>query len=125
VKVVVSLIVLNRWYVTDMAFPLTFRVFNGQMTRPAYQDDSNACCVKHPSDLQRAGNKLLPLVMNAMDKPDLDISRDQAHATLWREGAILLGELKAMESLGFGVIAEQGYESAHITDPVVQRRNHS
>ena len=37
-------------------------------------------------------------VMNAMDRPELDISRDQAHANLWREGAILLGDLKATES---------------------------
>lgn len=43
--------------------------------------------------------QVVAAVMNVMDKPDLDISRDQAHANLWREGAVLLGELKATESL--------------------------
>jgi len=38
-------------------------------------------------------------VMKAMDKPNLDISRHQAEANLWREGARLLGDLKATESL--------------------------
>jgi hypothetical protein len=38
-------------------------------------------------------------VMEAMDKPNLDISRDQASADLWREGARLLGDLKATQSL--------------------------
>ena len=38
-------------------------------------------------------------VMKAMDKPDLDISRDQASANLWREGSLLLGDLRATESL--------------------------
>jgi hypothetical protein len=43
--------------------------------------------------------RIVAAVMDAMDKPDLDISRDQATANLWREGALLLGELKATESL--------------------------
>ena len=38
-------------------------------------------------------------VMTAMNRPDLDISRNQSHANLWREGAVLLGELRATESL--------------------------
>ena len=37
--------------------------------------------------------------MKAMDKPNLDISRDQASFYLWSEGAVLLGDLKAIESL--------------------------
>jgi hypothetical protein len=43
--------------------------------------------------------QVIAAVMKAMDKPDLDISRDQASANLWREGAVLLGGLKATESL--------------------------
>ena len=43
--------------------------------------------------------QVVAAVMNAMDRPDLDISRDQAHANLWREGALLLGDLKAEQSL--------------------------
>ena len=43
--------------------------------------------------------RVVAAVMNAMDKPDLDIRRDRASANLWREGAVLLGELKATESL--------------------------
>ena len=42
---------------------------------------------------------VIAAVMRAMDKPDLDISRNQASADLWREGALLLGDLKAMQSL--------------------------
>jgi len=38
-------------------------------------------------------------IMKAMDKPDLDIRRNQADYYLWREGSRLLGELKASESL--------------------------
>lgn len=44
---------------------------------------------------------IIAAVMKAMDKPNLDISRDQAGADLWREGAVLLGDLKAVESLDF------------------------
>jgi hypothetical protein len=43
--------------------------------------------------------QIVAAVMNAMDKPDLDIQRKQADADLWREGAILLGDLKATQSL--------------------------
>jgi hypothetical protein len=43
--------------------------------------------------------RIIAAVMKAMDKPNLDISRDQASADLWREGAVLLGDLKAVESL--------------------------
>src|ERR1044072_1489256 len=43
--------------------------------------------------------RIVTAVMKAMDKPNLDISRVQAEANLWREGARLLGDLKATESL--------------------------
>ena len=43
--------------------------------------------------------RVIAAVMEAMDKPNLDISQDQASARLWREGATLLGDLKATESL--------------------------
>lgn len=51
---------------------------------------------KHSSPCKQ---RIVAAVMRAMDKPDLDISRDQASANLWREGAILLGDLKATQSL--------------------------
>lgn len=43
--------------------------------------------------------QIIAAVMKAMDKPGLDISRDQASNRLWREGAVLLGDLKATQSL--------------------------
>ena len=43
--------------------------------------------------------QIIAAIMTAMDKPNLDISRDQASDDLWREGAVLLGDLKAVESL--------------------------
>ena len=43
--------------------------------------------------------QIIAAVMTAMDQPNLDISRNQASADLWREGAILLGDLKAVQSL--------------------------
>jgi len=46
-------------------------------------------------------HRIIAAVMAAMDKPNLDISRDQASYYLWSEGAVLLGDLKAVESLDF------------------------
>ena len=43
--------------------------------------------------------QVVAAVMGAMGKPNLDISRDETFANLWREGAILLGDLKATQSL--------------------------
>ena len=43
--------------------------------------------------------QIIAAVMTAMNQPNLDISRNQASADLWREGAILLGDLKAVQSL--------------------------
>jgi len=43
--------------------------------------------------------RVIAAVMEAMDRPNLDISRDQASANLWREGSRLLGDLKATQSL--------------------------
>lgn len=37
--------------------------------------------------------------MKAMDKPDLDITRHPRDFNMWRDGSILLGELKAVEAL--------------------------
>ena len=54
----------------------------------------------------RAANKsadckqqIVSSIMKAMDKPGLDISRNQRDYYLWREGSRLLGELKATEAL--------------------------
>lgn len=43
--------------------------------------------------------RVVATVMKAMGTPDLDISRNQADANLWREGAVLLGDLQATQSL--------------------------
>ena len=43
--------------------------------------------------------QIVAAVMTAMDKPGLDIRRNQADADLWQEGAVLLGDLKATQSL--------------------------
>jgi HEAT repeat protein len=45
--------------------------------------------------------QIIAAVIAAMDKPNLDISRDPAGYYLWSEGAVLLGDLKAVESLDF------------------------
>lgn len=43
--------------------------------------------------------QVVAAVMGAMNKPNLDIRWDQGFANLWREGAVLLGDLKATQSL--------------------------
>lgn len=43
--------------------------------------------------------QIVSLIMQAMDKPGLDIRRNQGDYYLWREGSTLLGELKATEAL--------------------------
>lgn len=43
--------------------------------------------------------RVIAAVMTAMDKPGLDIRRNQADADLWQEGADLLGDLKATQAL--------------------------
>lgn len=43
--------------------------------------------------------QIIAAVMKAMDKSGVDISRYQADYYLWREGAVLLGDLKATQSL--------------------------
>jgi len=48
---------------------------------------------------RKCKKQIVSLIMKAMDKPDLDLSRDQASYYLWREGSTLLGELKATEAL--------------------------
>ena len=54
-----------------------------------------AAAIKSP----KCKAKIVSLIMKAMDKPDLDLRRDQASYYLWREGSTLLGELKAAEAL--------------------------
>jgi hypothetical protein len=88
-----------------------------QVIAPCFTDDELAATVVSLSgkyDEAQAAHRLLQqnskqslacrrrivaAVMDALGKPDLDISRDQQSANLWREGAILLGELRATESL--------------------------
>ena len=43
--------------------------------------------------------RIVVALIKAMDKPSLDIRRNETDANLWREGARLLGDLKATESL--------------------------
>jgi len=47
----------------------------------------------------RCKQEIVSSIMKAMDRPGLDIRRDQASYYLWREGSRLLGELKASEAL--------------------------
>jgi len=42
---------------------------------------------------------VIAAIMNAMDKPNLDIRYNQTDGDLWREGSILLGDMKAVEAL--------------------------
>jgi hypothetical protein len=63
-------------------------------------------------------------VTKAMDKPNLDISRHQAEANLWREGARLLGDLKATESLDLLLshitMTDGGWRSTMIHQPALE-----
>ena len=47
----------------------------------------------------RCRQRVIAAVMEAMDIPNLDVSRNQARNNLWREGAVLLGDLKAAQAL--------------------------
>ena len=42
---------------------------------------------------------VIAAIMNAMDKPNLDIRYNQTDGDLWYEGSILLGDMKAVEAL--------------------------
>ena len=55
--------------------------------------------LRKQSESSECRQQIIAAVMTAMDKSNLDISRNQASADLWREGAILLGDLKAVQSL--------------------------
>lgn len=43
--------------------------------------------------------QVIAIIMRAMDKPDLDFTREPEMYYVWRDGADLLGELKAAEAL--------------------------
>ena len=47
----------------------------------------------------RCGKQVISIIMRAMDKPDLDFTREPKMYYVWRDGAALLGELKAAEAL--------------------------
>lgn len=67
----------------------------------AYDEAQEAQTILRRSSKQSSTcrQQIIAAVMKAMDKPGLDISRDQASNYLWREGAVLLGDLKATQSL--------------------------
>lgn len=50
----------------------------------------------HSSECRK---RIIAALIAAMDKPNLDISQDRASANLWRAGAPLLGDLKAIQAL--------------------------
>lgn len=54
--------------------------------------------IKAAGKSARCKQQIVSLIMQAMDKPGLDIRRNQADYYLWREGSTLLGELKATEA---------------------------
>ena len=51
---------------------------------------------RRSSDCRR---RVITALMNAMDKPNLDIKFNQTDGDLWYEGSILLGDMKAVEAL--------------------------
>lgn len=55
----------------------------------------------------RCKEQIVSSIMQAMDKPGLDIRRNQGDYFLWHEGSTLLGELKATEALDL-LIAHMG-----------------
>ena len=57
--------------------------------------------MKRPRQSSACRRQIIAAVMTTMDQPNLDISQNQASADLWRQGAILLGDLKAVQSLDF------------------------
>jgi len=48
---------------------------------------------------ERCRQQVISAVMKAMDKPNLDITKDHESNLIWREGAVLLGDLKARQAL--------------------------
>ena len=60
---------------------------------------ARATFLRAASKSARCKRQIVSSLMKAMDRPGLDITRDQASYYLWREGSTLLGELKASEAL--------------------------
>ena len=60
---------------------------------------AHATLIKAAGKSARCRQQIISSIMEAMDKPGLDIRRNQGDYYLWREGSTLLGELKATEAL--------------------------
>lgn len=61
--------------------------------------EARATLLKAAARSRMCREHVISLIMNAMDKPDIDIRRNQATYYLWREGSDLLGELRATQAL--------------------------
>ena len=55
--------------------------------------------IKAAGKSARCRQQIISSIMQVMDKPGLDIRRNQGEYYLWREGSTLLGKLKATEAL--------------------------
>src|SRR5205807_5512100 len=55
--------------------------------------------IKESTRSAQCKERVIRVVMSAMDKPDLDFTREPSMYYVWREGASLLGELRASEAL--------------------------
>jgi hypothetical protein len=62
-------------------------------------DRARGTLLAEASRSSRCRKELIAATMRAMDKPNLDLSRDPAMYYVWRDGAELLGDLKAVEAL--------------------------
>ncbi len=58
-----------------------------------------ATLVAHAKENTAARKRVIAALMKSMDKPNVNIERDLSDYYLWREGSILLGDLKAIEAL--------------------------
>ncbi len=64
-------------------------------------DQSRDLLLKESGRSPSCRKQVIAIIMRAMDKPDLDFTRDPEMYYVWRDGADLLGKLKAAEALDF------------------------
>ena len=88
--------IIVRQCVADEDLTKAITSLSGQYPEAQAAQRSLRRLANHSSECRK---RIIAAVMKAMDKPNLDLRQDQASANLWREGARLLGDLKATQSL--------------------------
>jgi HEAT repeat protein len=65
------------------------------------RDQAQKMLLANANSSPRCRKSIVAALISALDKPNLDLFRDQANLYLWIHGAELLGDLKATEGLNF------------------------